>query len=211
MKVIAINGSPRKKGNTAFAMQTVIRELEDAGIEVELIHIGHLQLRGCIACGKCSVTKNKRCITTDDIVNEVIPKIIQADGFLIGSPVYWSGMNGTMKAFLDRLFYVSSANGNFFRHKVGAAVAAVRRSGGIPTLEQLNKYLQYAEMFIPASNYWGVIHGRTEGEAQQDQEGVQIMRILGKNMAWLMKAIDLAKQQIPMPEQEPKVAMNFIR
>jgi multimeric flavodoxin WrbA len=211
MKVIAINGSPKSKGNTAFAMQTVIRELEEADIEVDLIHVGHKQIRGCTACGKCGVVKNQRCITTDDIVNELIPKIIQADGFLIGSPVYWSGMTGTMKAFLDRLFYVSNANGNFFRHKVGAAVVAVRRSGGIPTLDQLNKYLQYAEMFIPASNYWGVIHGRTEGEAQHDKEGVQIMRILGKNMAWLMKAIDLAKPHIPMPERESKEVMNFIR
>lgn len=210
MKVIAINGSPRKSGNTAFALQTVICELENAGIEVELIQIGHQTIRGCIACGKCASAKNQRCIT-DDIVNEVIPKNMDADGLLIGSPVYWSGINGTMKAFLDRLFYVSNANGNFFRHKVGASVVAVRRSGGIVAFDQLNKYLQNAEMFMPASNYWGVIHGRAEGEAVQDEEGVQIMRVLGKNMAWLMQAIDLAKKQIPAPEKEQKVATHFIR
>ena len=210
MKVIAINGSPNKNGNTAFAMQTVINELENAGIEVTLIHVGHRQIRGCLACGKCAVLKNRRC-ATDDILNEVIPAIIAADGLLLGSPVYWTGMNGVMKSFLDRLFFVSNANGGFFRHKVGAAVVAVRRSGGIPTLDQLNKYLQYAEMFLPSSNYWGVIHGRSEGEAQQDEEGVQIMRVLGKNMAWLMKAVDLAKQQIPSPEKERKVMTNFIR
>jgi multimeric flavodoxin WrbA len=210
MKVIAINGSPRKDGNTAFAMQTVIKELENAGIEVELIQVGNKQIRGCLACGKCATMQNRRCVT-DDIVNEVIPKIIDSDGLLFGSPVYWSGMNGTMKACLDRLFYVSSANGGFFRHKVGASVVAVRRSGGTPALDQLNKYLQYTEMFIPAANYWGVIHGRVEGEAVQDAEGVQIMRILGKNMAWLMQAIDLAKQQIPAPAKEQKEWTHFIR
>ncbi|MDR0796090.1 MAG: flavodoxin family protein [Tannerella sp.] len=210
MKVTAINGSPRKDGNTAFALKTVARELENAGIEVELIHIGHKQIRGCRACGKCGETSNRRCVV-DDIVNELIPKVIDSDGLLLGSPVYWTGMNGTMKAFLDRLFFVSNANGNFFRHKVGASVVAVRRSGGTPTYDQLNKYLQYAEMYMPASNYWGVIHGRTEGEAEQDKEGIQIMRILGKNMAWLMKAIDLAKQQIPAPEKEQKEWTHFIR
>jgi multimeric flavodoxin WrbA len=210
MKIIAINGSPRKSGNTAFAMQTVIRELEKAGIEVEMIQIGHQTIRGCLACGTCAKAQNQKCIT-DDMVNEVIPKVIESDGLLIGSPVYWSGINGTMKSFLDRLFYVSNANGNFFRHKVGATVVAVRRSGGIPAFDQLNKYLQNAEMFMPASNYWCVIHGRTEGEAVQDEEGVQIMRVLGKNMAWLIKALELAKKQIPAPEKEQKVATHFIR
>ena len=210
MKVIAINGSPRKKGNTVFALQTVINELEKEGIEVELIHVGHRQIRGCLACGQCAELQNRRC-ATDDILNEIIPKLINADGLLLGSPVYWTGMNGTLKSILDRLFYVSNANGGFFRHKTGAAVVAVRRSGGIPTLDQLNKYLQYAEMFMPSSNYWGVIHGRTVGESLQDEEGVQIMRILGKNMAWLMKAVNLAKQQIPAPEKEQKVMTNFIR
>jgi multimeric flavodoxin WrbA len=210
MKVFAINGSPNKNGNTVFAMQTVINELEREEIEVEFIHIGHQQIRGCQACGKCVEAKNRRC-AINDIVNEVIPKILDSDGFLIGSPVYWCGMNGTMKSFLDRLFFVSNANGGFFRHKTGAAITAVRRSGGIPTLDQLNKYLQYAEMFLPSSNYWGVIHGRAEGEASQDEEGVQIMRVLGKNMAWLMKAIETAKKQIPVPDREQKVMMNFIR
>ena len=210
MKVIAINGSPRKSGNTAFAIQTVIRELENEGIVVETIHVGHQQIRGCLACGACGKAKNQRCVT-DDIINEIIPKIINSDGLLIGSPVYWTGISGTMKSFLDRLFYVSSANGNLFRHKVGASVVAVRRSGGVPALDQLNKYLQYAEMFMPSSNYWGVIHGRAEGEAVQDKEGTQIMRILGKNMAWLMKAVDLAKKQIPVPEKEPKESTHFIR
>ena len=210
MKVIAINGSPRKDGNTAFALQTVSRELENAGIEVEIIQVGHKQIRGCLACGKCFELQNQRCITPD-LLNEVIPKILDSDGLLLGSPVYWAGMSGALKSFLDRLFYVSFANGGFFRHKAGAAVVAVRRSGGTPTLDQLNKYLQYAEMFIPSSNYWGVIHGRLEGEALQDDEGVQIMRVLGKNMAWLMQAIDLANKQIPAPEKELKVMTHFIR
>jgi len=210
MKVIAINGSPRKDGNTAFAMQTVICELENAGIETELIQIGHQAIHGCLACGKCVNAQNQRCIT-NDIVNEVLPQIVYSDGLLIGSPVYWTGISGSMKAFLDRLFYVSNANGNFLRHKAGASVVAVRRSGGIAALDQLNKYLQYAEMFMPASNYWGVIHGRAKGEALQDAEGLQIMRVLGKNMAWLIKAIDLAKKQIPVPEKEQKEWTHFIR
>ena len=210
MKVIAINGSPRTNGNTVVALQTVINELEKEGIAVEIIHIGHRQICGCLACGKCAASQNRRCVT-DDMLNEVIPKVIDADGLLFGSPVYFTGINGTMKSFLDRLFYVSNTNGGFFRHKVGAAVTAVRRSGGIPALDQLNKYLQYNEMFIPSSNYWGVIHGRAEEEARQDEEGVQIMRVLGKNMAWLMKAVELAKIQILTPAKEQKVMTDFIR
>jgi multimeric flavodoxin WrbA len=210
MKVIAINGSPRTNGNTVFALQTVINELENADIEVEMIHIGHRLISGCLACGQCAELQDRRC-ATDDVLNEIIPKLIVADGLLLSSPVYWAGMNGVMKSFLDRLFFVSNANGGFFRHKVGAAVVAVRRSGGIPTLDQLNKYLQYAEMFLPSSNDWGVIHGRAEGEAMQDEEGIQIMRVLGKNMAWLMQAVDLARKQIPAHEKEQKVMTNFIR
>ncbi len=210
MKVIAINGSPKNNGNTVFAIRTVAEELAEAGIDVEIYHLGKKQIRGCLACGKCAQMKNQKCII-DDEVNEVIPMLIEADGLLIGSPVYWAGMNGTLKSFLDRLFYVSTSNGNLFRHKVGASVAAVRRTGGIPTIEQINKYLMYAEMFIPTSNYWNVIHGRAEGEASQDAEGEQIMRVLGKNMAWLMQAMEVAKKQIPLPEKEQKVMTSFIR
>lgn len=210
MKVIAINGSPRKNGNTYFALQTVIAELEKEGIETELIHVGNKKIGGCLSCNYCIKSQNKRCVT-DDIVNECIPKIAAADGLLLGSPVHWAGMGGTLKAFLDRLFYVATANGGLFRHKVGASVAAVRRTGGIPAIEQMNKFLDYMEMFIPTSNYWNVIHGAVPVEAEQDYEGVQIMRVLGKNMAWLMKTIELGKKHIPLPEQEAKTYTNFIR
>jgi multimeric flavodoxin WrbA len=211
MKVIAINGSPKKEGNTYHALKIVLDQLEKEGISGEIIHIGNKDIRGCLACGKCAKNRDGKCIQTKDPVNEWIARMSEADGILLGSPVYFASISGSMKAFLDRAFYVSGANGGLFRHKVGAAVAAVRRSGGLPTFNALNNYLLYAEMMIPASNYWNVIHGARPGEVGQDEEGVQIMRVLGKNMAWLMKLVELGKEHIPPPEQEKKRYMNFIR
>jgi multimeric flavodoxin WrbA len=184
-------------------------ELKAAGIEFEILHIGHLNIHGCIACGKCIVNSNGKCNMQKDVFNKLLPKITTADGLLIGSPVHYSGIAGTMKSFLDRLFYVSGANGNFFRHKVGAAVVAVRRSGGSSALDGLNHYLNYAEMIIATSNYWNIIHGLTPGEAVQDKEGEQIMRVLGKNMAWLMMMKEASR--LTPPEKEEKERMNFIR
>jgi multimeric flavodoxin WrbA len=158
----------------------------------------------------CYKNKNERCII-DDEVNEWIQKMKEADGIILGSPVYFSSIAGTMKAFLDRAFYVASANGNFLRHKVGASVVAVRRSGGVSTFNQLNNYINYAEMLMPSTNYWNVIHGAKAGEALQDEEGVQIMRVLGKNMAYLLKLIQNGKDNIEKPEREKKVYTNFIR
>lgn len=210
MKVFAINGSPKPNGNTAFAMKTVLGELEKQGITTELVTIGHKEIRGCLGCGACFKNRNMCCII-DDTVNELVPKMAEADGLLIGSPVYYSGVNGVMKAFLDRAFYVAGANGGLMRHKVGAVVVAVRRSGGIPAFDQLSKYLQISEMIAVSSSYWNVIHGTVPDDAQQDLEGVQIMQMLGKNMAWLMKLVEYGKGHVEEPAPEPKVRTNFIR
>lgn len=211
MKVIAFNGSPNKKGNTACSLKMVLDELENAGIETEMIHVGKKKIQGCIACHGCVKNQDEACSITDDPVNEWIQKMKEADGVLFGAPVHFAGVSGTMKSFLDRAFFVSSVNGNLFRHKVGAAVAAVRRSGGIPAVDTLNHYISYSEMIMPSSNYWNVAHGLKPGEMDQDGEGKQIMEVLGKNMAWIMKIIEHGKEQIPAPGPVAKTMTNFIR
>lgn len=211
MKVVAFNGSPKKEGNTYHAIKLVADELEKKGIETEIVHVGNKKLRGCMACGMCSKNKDEKCIMKDDEVNEWIQKMKEADGIILGSPVHFSAISGTMKSFLDRAFVVIGANDGMLRHKIGTAVVAVRRSGGIPTFNQLNNYINYAEMAMPTSNYWNVIHGTDPGEALQDEEGVQIMRVLGKNMAWLMKVVENEKNTVEEPENEKKIFTNFIR
>lgn len=211
MKTIAFNGSPNAKGNTYHALQMVVDELEKEGIECEILHVGNKAIRGCLACGQCAKKKNEQCVQTEDEVNGYIQKMKEADGILIGSPVHFSAIGGTMKSFLDRAFYVTGVNNAMLRHKVGASVVAVRRSGGLPAFNQLNNFLCYAEMLLPASNYWNVIHGTRPGEATQDEEGKQIMRTLGRNMAWLMKLVEHGKKAIAPPEKENKIYMNFIR
>lgn len=208
MHVVAINGSPRAEGNTYNAIKIVTDELEKQGITTEIIHIGNKNIRGCIACGGCYKNKNERCVINDE-VNEAIQKMKVADGIIIGSPVYYASIAGTMKCFLDRAFYVASANGGLFRHKVGASVVAVRRSGEVATYDHLNHYFLLAEMFLASSNYWNVIHGRLPGEALQDEEGVQIMRVLGKNTGYLIQ--QLKNAPLPLPEKEAKIMTSFIR
>ncbi len=211
MKTLAFNGSPNKEGNTFHAITMVAAELEKEGIETEIIHVGNKVIRGCTACGQCIKNKNEQCVLPGDEVNEWIQKMKQADGILLGSPVHYAAMAGTMKSFLDRAFYVTGVNGSLLRHKVGASVVAVRRSGGLPTFDQLNNFLCYSEMLIPTSNYWNVIHGTRPGEATQDAEGGQIMRVLGKNMAYLMKLVENGKGAVKAPAIERKTMMNFIR
>lgn len=211
MKVIAFNGSPKPEGNTYHAIKIVMTELEEQGIETEIIQVGKKNIHGCVACNLCAKNRDEKCGFDDDEVNEWIQKIKNADGIILGSPVHYAAIGSTMKSFLDRAFYVSTMNGNLFRHKVGASVVAVRRSGGVPAFNQLNNYMNYAEMMMPGSNYWNVIHGTLPGEVEQDLEGVQVMRILGKNMAWMMKLIENGKDAIPAPEQEQKQPMSFIR
>lgn len=211
MKVVAFNGSPRKEGNTFHAIKIVADELQKEGIETEIVHVGNKTIKGCIACGYCVKHKNEECVMKDDGVNDWIQKMKEADGIILGSPVYYSAIAGTMKSFLDRAFYVTGVNDGMLRHKVGASVVAVRRSGGLPTFNQLNNYINYSEMIMPTSNYWNVIHGTKPGEALQDEEGVQIMRVLGKNMAWVMKLVENGKDKITPPAREGKRFTNFIR
>jgi multimeric flavodoxin WrbA len=211
MKVVAFNGSPNKEGNTYHAIKLVADELEKEGIEIEVVHIGNKKIRGCMACNKCRVNMDEKCIFEDDVVNEMVQKLKEADGIILGSPVHYTDMAGTMKSFLDRLFYVSGANGNFLKHKVGVSVVAVRRTGGLTAVNQLNSYLNYSEMIIPTSYYWNVIHGMTPGEVLKDEEGVCTMKTLGRNMAWAMKLVENGKDTVKKPEKEEKVAMSFIR
>ncbi|MCL1791371.1 MAG: flavodoxin family protein [Peptococcaceae bacterium] len=209
MKVIGFNGSARPQGNTYTLLEQVAEPLREKGIDVEIVHVGNAVM-GCKACGICGKTKNEQC-SIDDSLNGWIQSAKKADGILLGSPVYFSGIAGGMKAFLDRMFYVSGSNGNLFRHKVGASVVAVRRSGGVTTFDQLNHYLLYSEMLIPGSNYWNVGHGAARGEVAQDLEGGQIMKVLGENMAWLLQVVAAGKESVVMPEQRQKMYMNFIR
>lgn len=210
MNVVAFNGSPKKNGNTYHAIEMVVEELNKAGITTEIVHVGNKAIRGCLACGQCMKNKNERCIQ-DDEVNEWIQLMKKADGIVIGSPVHFSAIGGTMKSFLDRAFYVGGVNGGLYRHKVGAAVVAVRRSGGLPTFNQLNNFLCYAEMLVPTSNYWNVIHGTKPGEVVQDEEGKQIMRTLGRNLAWLLQLVEHGRGSVAEPEREGKIYTNFIR
>ena len=206
MKALLINGSPHAKGCTATALGIVAEELEKNGVATEIIHIGNKDIRGCIACHKCK--EIGRCVF-DDIVNELAPKFEQADGLVVGSPVYFAGPNGTLTNLLDRLFF--SANYPL-RMKVGAAVVSARRAGTTAALDRLNKYFQLAEMPVVSSRYWNMVHGNTPEEVMQDEEGVQIMRVLGRNMAFLVRAIAAERERGGLPAMDPvRVNTNFIR
>jgi multimeric flavodoxin WrbA len=211
MKVIAINGSPKKEGNTFHSLTMIGDELKTQGIDFEILHVGHKMIHGCLACGKCAVNKDEKCSIETDDLNLWIQQIKEADGLILGAPVHYAGIPGTMKSFLDRLFYVAGANGGLFRHKVAAAIVAVRRSGGSTTFDSLNHYLTYSEMILATSSYWNIIHGRIPGEVLQDAEGKQIMRVLGKNIAWLLKMREATKYTIELPLKEKKEITNFIR
>lgn len=211
MKVVAINGSPNKNGNTAHALRVVGENLMSQGIDFEIIHVGNKAVRGCMACGKCAKTKDEKCTITSDPLNDWVQTMKSADGLILASPVYYAGVPGTMKSFLDRAFYVSGSNGNLFRHKVGASVVAVRRSGGSATFDCLNHYLHYSEMLIATSNYWNITHGLVKGDAENDAEGNQIMDVLGKNMGWMLQMREYAKDAIPAPAPSKKVWTHFIR
>ena len=205
MKVLMINGSPRVGGNTAIALKEMEKAFEKNGIEVETVQIGNKAIRGCIACGTC--VKKGQCVF-DDAVNEVAPKFAEADGLVVASPVYYASANGTLVSFLDRLFYSCHCDK---RMKVGAAVAVARRGGLSATFDELNKYFTINSMPVAASNYWNSVHGGAKGDAEQDAEGLQTVRVLAENMSFLIKSIALGKEQIGLPEAEPKQYTNFIR
>ena len=191
MKVVAFNGSPRKEGNTYQSIQFVFEELEKEGIETELIQIGGKNIHGCIACQQCFKNKDKKCAIKTDELNDYIDKMIEADGIIIGSPVYFSNVTSDVKALIDRAGFVSRANGDLFKRKVGAAVVAVRRAGGCPTFAAINFFFLIGQMIIPGSTYWNLGIGLKPGDVQNDEEGIETFRNLGKNMAWLLKKINI--------------------
>lgn len=211
MKLLAINGSPKSNGNTATAINVLFEEVRKDGIETELIHIGNKSIRGCIGCGQCGEKQNGKCNAFNDEVNEFLPKLTAADAIVIGSPVYFSGINGTLKSFLDRAFFVSWVNGGLLRLKPGAGIVSLRRSGGSAAFDQLNKYFQISEMMVVSSCYWNIIHGFAPGEAEQDLEGLNIMRALGRNLAWTLKLIENGEGKVPKPQLGEAVMTNFIR
>ena len=205
MKVLLLNGSPRANGNTAAALHEMEKVFAKEGIETEIVQVGNLAVRGCMACGFCF--KNGKCVF-DDVVNELAPKFEACDGLVVGSPVYYASANATLVAVLDRLFYSTRFDK---RMKVGAAVVAARRGGLSSTFDELNKYFTITGMPIASSQYWNSIHGAAPGEASQDGEGLQIMRTLAANMTFLMKSIALGKEQFGLPAQEQRVSTNFVR
>ena len=206
MKVLLINGSPHARGCTYTALRTVAEELKRNGMETEIVHVGHRDIRGCIGCGKCR--EMGKCVFENDLVNEVAKKFEQADGLVIGSPVYYAGANGTLVSFLNRLFFSASFEKRF---KVGAAVVSARRMGTTATLDQLNKYFLHGEMPVAASRYWNAVHGNNPEDVMKDEEGLQTMRVLGRNMAFLIRAIAAERERSGLPETEPRrIATNFV-
>lgn len=203
MKALLINGSPHANGCTFTALSELQKTLEQDGIETEIVQVGNRDVRGCIACHKCR--EAGKCVF-DDIVNEVAPKFAECDALVIGSPVYYASPNGTAVSFMDRLFYSCPVNKSM---KVGAAVVSCRRGGNTATFDMLNKYFSISGMPIATSQYWNMVHGNTPEEVLKDEEGLQTMRTLGHNMAFLMKSIALGKETLGLPEQEPKVFTNF--
>ena len=205
MKVLLINSSPRGTGNTSVALQEMEKIFREEGIETEMIHIGNKDIRGCIACGKCGQTG--KCVF-DDMVNEVAPKFESCDGIVFGSPVYYASPNATLIAFLDRLFYSTHFDK---RMKVGACVCAARRGGTTATFDVINKYFTISGMPVASGQYWNSVHGGASGEASKDEEGLQNMRVIARNMSFLMKSIALGKEKYGLPEVEPHAWTNFIR
>lgn len=205
MKVLLINGSPNMKGCTYTALAEVEKTLNEAGVNTEIIHVGNKDLRGCIGCRQCK--KNGKCVF-NDLVNEVAPKFEECDGIVIGSPVYFASANGTLVSFIDRLFYSVPFDKTM---KVGAAVVSARRGGCSATFDEINKYFTISGMPVASSQYWNSVHGYTPDDVRKDEEGLQTMRTLGKNMAFLIKSISLGKEKFGLPEKETRIGTNFIR
>lgn len=204
MKVLAINGSPHARGNTATAIGLVAESLRQEGVEVEVVNIGHLPIRSCIDCRKCKDTH--RCVF-DDIVNVCLDKAQDCDGFIFGSPTYYAGMSGAMKSFMDRLFF----GGGMPKYKVGMAIAAVRRTGGLDVYHQINNFMDITNFIKVPLPYWSVVYGNRDGDMMGDEEAVSVMQTGGKHMAWLMKSLDFAKDSVPMPQLPERKWTHFIR
>ncbi|MDF2840660.1 MAG: flavin reductase [Clostridia bacterium] len=207
MKVLLINGSPKIQGCTYTALCEIAKELEKENIETEIFHVGNKPIRGCMACGGCKDNPNK-CVFDDDTVNIALEKAKEVDGFIFGSPVHYAGASGQITSFLDRFFYAGAG----FQYKPGAAIVSCRRGGSTAAFDQLNKYFTISSMPIVSSQYWNMVHGNTPEEVAQDLEGMQTMRTLGRNMAWLLKSIQAGKDAgVALPEKEKRVGTNFIR
>lgn len=189
MNVVAFNGSPRKDGNTAMLIRTVLAAVDAHGIATEMVQVGGKSIRGCIACYRCIENKDRRCAVDKDMLNDCVDRMIAADGIILGSPVYFAGMTPEIKALIDRAGMVSRANDMLFRRKVGAAVVAARRAGSVHTFDAINHFFTIGEMIIPGSSYWNMGFGRNKGEVANDEEGLGVMRTLGENMAWLLEKI----------------------
>ena len=189
MKVIAFNGSARKDGNTAILINYVLKELEKEGIETELFQLAGKKIHGCIACYKCRENLDKQCAVKDDVLNNCIEKMLGAEGIILGSPTYFADITTEMKALIDRAGFVAGANDQMFKRKIGAAVVAARRGGSIHAFDSLNHFFLIREMIVPGSRYWNLGFGLDKGDVEKDEEGIQIMKVLGENMAWLMKKI----------------------
>jgi multimeric flavodoxin WrbA len=208
MKVLLINGSPNAQGCTYTALCEVAKELGNENIETEIFHVGNKPIRGCTACGVCSKTNSGKCVFNDDTVNIALEKGKEADAFVFGSPVHFAGASGFITSFLERFFFA----GNCYQYKPGAAIVSCRRGGATAAFEQLNKYFTISNMPVVSSQYWSMVHGNTPEEVKQDLEGMQTMRTLGKNMAWLLKSIQAGRESgITLPEKEPRAITNFIR
>jgi multimeric flavodoxin WrbA len=208
MKAIAINGSPNKNGNTAIVLKLMAEELSKEGIEVETIQIGDKKLHGCTACGYCMRPESEGCVFKDDIVNETAQKMREADGIILGAPTYYGGIPGTMKSFLDRVFFSDPGT---FKYKVGAAVAVVRRAGGVDVTRQLHNYFDLAEILTPPSQYWMAAYGMDKSEVLQDFEGIQTIRKNARAFAWLLKVVSAGREKFPTPPEEDRIMTNFIR
>ena len=208
MKIVAINGSPRKNGNTALLLDTVRKEVEAAGVEFQVFQPGP-NVHPCMACYNCLDTGSLRCVRNDDGVNDIIAACIEADGILLASPVYHSGMSGSMKCVVDRLMLAAGCGVNQLHHKVGGALCTLRRSGGMETYQQLLGTMDAMEMIVVTADYWGAVHGAEKGEAARDTEGMDVAAQLGRNMAWMVKV--LAESKVPVPERGHRTMTNFIR
>lgn len=208
MKVVAINGSPRKNGNCELSLQVLGKVLEKEGIEFEVIQPGP-NVKPCLACYQCIDKGQTRCVQDKDGVNEIIEACSEADAIVLASPVYHGGISGNMKCVLDRLFLASGCVDNQFHHKVGAALVTLRRSGGLETYQQLLGTMNAMEMVLVTSDYWNAIHGANPGEVYDDVEGMEVVQKLGRNIAWMVKVINESK--VPKPETNPRTMMNFIR
>ncbi len=205
MKVLIINGSPRVNGNTSVAVREMEKVFAEEGVETEVVQVGNKNIRGCIACGYCG--ENGKCVF-NDVVNELAPKFEEADGLVVASPVYYASANATLIACLTRLFYSTHFDKSM---KVGASVVCARRGGCSATFDELNKFFTISNMPIASSQYWNSIHGREQGQAEMDEEGKQTMRVLARNMSFLMKSIALGKEKYGLPEKEEHLWTHFIR